>query len=100
MKCARRTFRESNCTVTCVGSILRIAHFECQRTWPRTVPLRGTGATKSIQPPYTREKIRDALAQLNYDGAGVIVHYSQRNDPSPDTIVLTQISGGKFILAK
>jgi branched-chain amino acid transport system substrate-binding protein len=58
-------------------------------------------AANSIQPPYTREKIRDALAQLKYEGAGTIVRYSDtKNDPSPETIVLTQISGGKFVIAK
>jgi branched-chain amino acid transport system substrate-binding protein len=57
-------------------------------------------AAKSIQPPYTREKIRDALAQLNYSGAGAVVHYDTKNDPSAETIVLTQITGGKFLIAK
>jgi ABC-type branched-subunit amino acid transport system substrate-binding protein len=58
-------------------------------------------AVKTIEPPYTREKIRDALARLNYEGAGTIVHYSDtKNDPTPDTIVLTQITGGKFLLAR
>jgi branched-chain amino acid transport system substrate-binding protein len=58
-------------------------------------------ATKSIQPPFTREKIREALTQLKYEGAGTIVRYSDaKNDPSPETIVLTQISDGKFLIAK
>jgi branched-chain amino acid transport system substrate-binding protein len=58
-------------------------------------------AAKSVQPPYTREKLRDALGKLQYEGAGTIVRYSdKKNDPSPETIVLTQIVGGKFVLAK
>lgn len=58
-------------------------------------------AAKSMQPPYTREKMRDALAQLKYDGAGTVVRYSdKKNDPSSETIVLTQIKDGKFVLAK
>jgi branched-chain amino acid transport system substrate-binding protein len=58
-------------------------------------------AAKSIQPPYTREKMRDALASLKYDGAGTVVRYSdKKNDPSPETIVLTQIKDGKFVIAK
>jgi branched-chain amino acid transport system substrate-binding protein len=58
-------------------------------------------AAKSIQPPYTREKLRDAIAKLHYEGAGTIVAYSDtKNDPSKETIVLTQIKGGKFVLAK
>ena len=58
-------------------------------------------AAKSIQPPYTREKMRDALGSLSYEGAGTVVRYSAtKNDPSPETIVLTQIKDGKFLLAK
>lgn len=51
--------------------------------------------------PYTREKIRAALNTLNYEGAGTIVKYtSEKHDPITDTIVLTKISNGKFVLAK
>jgi branched-chain amino acid transport system substrate-binding protein len=51
--------------------------------------------------PYTREKIRDALGSLSYEGAGTIVKYSDaKHDPIPDTIVLTTIKNGKFVLAK
>ena len=58
-------------------------------------------AAKSIQPPYTREKMRDALGSLSYDGAGTVVRYSStKNDPSKETIVLTQIKDGKFVVAK
>jgi len=51
--------------------------------------------------PYTREKIRNALNTLSYEGAGTIVKYSDaKHDPISDTIVLTTIKNGKFILAK
>jgi branched-chain amino acid transport system substrate-binding protein len=51
--------------------------------------------------PYTREKIRAALNTLNYEGAGTIVRYTdEKHDPVADTIVLTKISKGKFVLAK
>jgi branched-chain amino acid transport system substrate-binding protein len=51
--------------------------------------------------PYTRAKIRDALNTLSYEGAGTIVKYSDaKHDPTSDTIVLTTIKDGKFVLAK
>jgi hypothetical protein len=51
--------------------------------------------------PYTREKIRNALGTLSYEGAGTIVKYSDaKHDPIADTIVLTTIKNGKFVLAK
>lgn len=58
-------------------------------------------AAKTIQPPYTRDKMRDAIGKLSYDGASAIVRYSDtKNDPTKETIVLTLIKDGKFILAK
>ena len=58
-------------------------------------------ALKTIPEPYTREKLRDAIAKLKYEGAGTVVSYSDtKNDPSADTIVLTTISNGHFVLAK
>jgi len=56
---------------------------------------------KATPQPYTREKLRDAIAKLNYVGAGTVAHYSDtKNDPSADTIVLTTIANGRFVLAK
>jgi branched-chain amino acid transport system substrate-binding protein len=58
-------------------------------------------ALRRIEPPYTREKLRDSLSTLNYDGAGSILHYSTtKNDPNADAIVLTQIKGGRFVLVR
>jgi branched-chain amino acid transport system substrate-binding protein len=58
-------------------------------------------ALKRIEPPYTREKLRDSLSTLNYDGAGSILHYSAtKNDPTADAIILTQIKNGKFVLVR
>jgi branched-chain amino acid transport system substrate-binding protein len=56
---------------------------------------------KATPEPYTRDKLRDAIAHLNYEGAGTVVHYTDtKNDPSADTIVLTSITNGRFVLAK
>jgi branched-chain amino acid transport system substrate-binding protein len=56
---------------------------------------------KATPQPYTREKLRDAIATLNSVGAGTVAHYSDtKNDPSADTIVLTTITNGRFVLAK
>jgi branched-chain amino acid transport system substrate-binding protein len=56
---------------------------------------------KATPEPYTREKLRDAIAKLNYVGAGTVAQYSEtKNDPSADTIVLTAIANGRFVLAK
>jgi len=58
-------------------------------------------ALKTIQPPYSREKLRDAIASLQYDGAGAVIRYSAtKNDPTQDGIVLTQIKNGEFVLLK
>jgi branched-chain amino acid transport system substrate-binding protein len=58
-------------------------------------------ALKTTSEPYTREKLRDAIAKLKYEGAGTVAAYSDtKNDPSADTIVLTTISNGRFVLAK
>jgi branched-chain amino acid transport system substrate-binding protein len=58
-------------------------------------------ALKATPEPYTREKLRDSLAKLKYEGAGTVASYSDtKNDPSADTIVLTTISNGRFVLAK
>jgi branched-chain amino acid transport system substrate-binding protein len=56
---------------------------------------------KATPEPYTREKLRESLAKLKYEGAGTVAAYSDsKNDPSADTIVLTTISNGRFVLAK
>lgn len=56
---------------------------------------------KATSEPYTREKLRDAIAKLSYEGAGTVVRYTDtKNDPSADTIVLTSITNGRFVLAK
>lgn len=58
-------------------------------------------ALEKTSEPYTREKVRDAIGTLNYAGAGTVARYSAtKNDPSAETIVLTQISNGQFVLAK
>jgi branched-chain amino acid transport system substrate-binding protein len=58
-------------------------------------------ALKTMKEPYTRESLRDAIGKLSYDGAGAIIRYSAtKNDPMSDTIVLTQIKGGEFVLAR
>jgi branched-chain amino acid transport system substrate-binding protein len=58
-------------------------------------------ALKRIEPPYTREKLRDSLSTLSYEGAGSILRYSAtKNDPSADAIILTQIKNGKFVLVR
>lgn len=58
-------------------------------------------AMKKAGEPYTREKIRDALNNLSYEGAGTVVRYSDaKHDPTAETIVLTTISNGRFVLAK
>ncbi len=57
-------------------------------------------ALDKISPPYSREKVRDSLNSLDYEGAGSIVHYKKKNDPGADAIVLTQIKDGRFVLVR
>jgi branched-chain amino acid transport system substrate-binding protein len=58
-------------------------------------------ALRKIEEPYTREALREALSTLEYDGAGTVVRYGERkNDPTPETIVLTRIENGKFVLER
>jgi branched-chain amino acid transport system substrate-binding protein len=58
-------------------------------------------ALAKTPPPYTRDKIRDALVGLNYAGAGTVVSYGPgNNEPSPETIVLVEVRNGQFVLAR
>jgi len=58
-------------------------------------------ALEKTNEPYTREKIRESLNSLSYDGAGTVVRYSDaKHDPTAEGIVLTKIVKGKFVLAK
>jgi branched-chain amino acid transport system substrate-binding protein len=58
-------------------------------------------ALEKTNEPYTREKLRDSLNGLSYEGAGTVVRYSDaKHDPTAEGIVLTKILDGKFVLAK
>lgn len=57
-------------------------------------------ALKKVDPPYTRAKVRDAIAALDYQGAGTVVKYKNRNAPSEETLVMIQASKGHFVIAK
>jgi branched-chain amino acid transport system substrate-binding protein len=57
-------------------------------------------ALKRVDPPYTRAKVRDAIAALQYEGAGTVVDYRKKNGPSVETLVMTQIVKGRYVLAK
>jgi branched-chain amino acid transport system substrate-binding protein len=58
-------------------------------------------ALQKTKEPYTRDKIRDSLNGLSYDGAGTVVRYSDaKHDPTAEGILLTKIVNGKFVLAK
>jgi branched-chain amino acid transport system substrate-binding protein len=57
-------------------------------------------ALKRTDPPYTREKVRSAIASLRYEGAGTLVNYKERNAPTGETLVMIQLVKGKYVLAK
>lgn len=57
-------------------------------------------ALKRTEPPYTRAKLRDAIAALEFEGAGTLVNYKTRNGPTAETLVMIQIAKGKYVLAK
>jgi branched-chain amino acid transport system substrate-binding protein len=57
-------------------------------------------ALKRVDPPYTRAKVRDAIASLEFEGAGTLVNYKTRNGPTADTLVMIQINKGKYVLAR
>lgn len=58
-------------------------------------------ALEKTNEPYTREKLRDSLNKLSYEGAGTVVRYSDaKHDPTAEGIILTKILDGKFVLAK
>jgi branched-chain amino acid transport system substrate-binding protein len=49
----------------------------------------------------TRDAIRAALNDMDFEGAGTVIHYtSTRHDPSPETIVLMRVQGGQFVAAQ
>jgi branched-chain amino acid transport system substrate-binding protein len=56
-------------------------------------------ALGSIDPPYTRARVRDAVASMKYEGAAAVVDFTQRNSPTGSSVLLTQIHNGKFMRA-
>jgi branched-chain amino acid transport system substrate-binding protein len=58
-------------------------------------------ALAKTSPPYTRDKVRDALATLKYTGAGTVLGYGPgNNEPSPETILLVEVKNGQFVPAR
>ncbi|HUQ77035.1 MAG TPA: ABC transporter substrate-binding protein [Burkholderiales bacterium] len=57
-------------------------------------------ALKRTDPPYTRAKVRDAIAALQFEGAGTVVNYKNRNAPTGETLVMIQLVKGRYVLAK
>ena len=58
-------------------------------------------ALAKVSPPYTREKVREALSTLKYTGPGTVLSYSPgNNEPSPETIMLVEVKNGQFVPAR